>query len=195
MKKLIILLLLTTLSYTQEKDGYIAFSAGFDAKNTLLGSGATRYKPSLDGLYQFSMVGSNIEGVISYEHFQKIGFSKFSFGGGYHFPLFGRVFGKEVRTVFIPTLGVALISRFDEVYNPQSHMTIESNLALRWHLLNNLAFETQLNLLPRVDLKYRNEKSSTPDDLSEKYLLVIDGLPIVPSVYVKVVWIINNKWK
>lgn len=196
MKKLIILLLLTTLSYAQEKDGYITFSAGFDVKNTLSGSQATNNKPALDGLYQFSMVGSNIEGVISYEHFQKIGFSKFSFGGGYHFQLYYYTRGgKEIRTVFIPTVGVALINRFDKAYNPQSHLTIENNLALRWYLLNNFAFETQLNLLPRVDLKYRNEKSRTPDDLSKKYLIVIDGLPIVPSVYVKFVWIINNKYR
>lgn len=196
MKKLIILLLLTTLSYSQEKDGYTAFSAGFDVKNTLSGSQATNNKPALDGLYQFSMVGFDGEGVISYERFEKIGFSKWFFGGGYHFPLYCYTRGgKEIRTVLVPTLGIALINRFDKAYNPQSHLTIEGNLALRWHLLNNLAFETQLSLLPRVDLKYRNEKSSTPDDLSKKYLITIDGLPIVPSVYVKFVWIINNKYK
>jgi hypothetical protein len=194
-KKLIILLL-TTLSYAQQKDGYIAFSAGFDVKNTLKGSEATNNKPALDGLYQFSMVGFNIEGVVSYEHFQKIGFSKWFFGGGYHFPIYMEVLGEEVRTVFIPTLGIALINRFDrETYNPQSHLSIENSLALRWHLANNIAFETQVSLLPRVDLKYRNEKSITPDDLSKKYLIVVDGLPIVPSVYVKIVWIINNKYK
>jgi hypothetical protein len=196
MKKLITLLLITTLSYAQEKDGYIAFSAGFDVKNTLKGSEATNSKPALDGLYQFSMVGSDIEGVVSYEHFQKIGFSKWFFGGGYHFHSRVWLLGDDRRTVFIPTLGIALINRFDrENYNPQSHLSIENSLALRWHLANNFAFETQVSLLPRVDLKYRNEKSATPDDLGKKYLIVVDGLPIVPSVYVKFVWVINNKYK
>lgn len=195
MKKLIILLLLTTLSYAQEKDGYIAFSAGFDVLNLVSGSRPTDYKPALDGLYQFSIVGSNIEAVVGYEHFQDISFSKFSFGGGYHFSLYGKVFGEVRRMVIIPSLDISLISRFDKGYNPQSHLTLGLNLALRWHLTDDFAVETQLNSLPRVDLKYRNEKSSTPDDLREQYRFVVNGLPIVNSVYLKFIWIINNKYK
>lgn len=191
MKKLIILLLLTTISYAQET--YVAFSAGFDVGNATFGSRPTNYKPSLDGLYQFSMVGQNIEGIVSYEHFQEIGFSKFSFGGGYHFPLYGRMFGEVRRTVFISSLDISLINRFDKAYNPKSHFTLGANLAFRWHLTDDFAVETQLNSLPRVDLKYRNEKSDTPDDLRERYRIVINGLPVVNSVYLKFIWVINLK--
>jgi hypothetical protein len=195
MKKLITLLLLTTLSYAQDKDGYIAFSAGIDVLNVVSGSKPTNYNSSLDGLYQFSMVGQNIEGVISYEHFQEIGFSKFSFGAGYHLPLYGRVLGEVRRTVFIPSLDASLINRFDKTYNPKSHLTLGLNLALRWHITDDFAVETQLNSLPRVDLKYRNEKSGTPNDLREQYRVVINGLPVVNSVYLKFIWTINNKYK
>ena len=179
------------MSYAQ--DTYVAFSAGFDMLNMVSGSRPTNYNSSLDGIYQFSMVGQNIEGIVSYEHFQEIGFSKFSFGGGYHLPLYGRIFGEVRRTVFIPSLDVSLINRFDKAYNPKSHMTLGLNLALRWHLTDDFAVETQLNSLPRVDLKYRNEKSDTPNDLREQYRIVINGLPIVNSVYLKFIWVINLK--
>lgn len=164
----------------KDQEHYIYFSGAFDIKNSIIGSKATSDKPALDLLYQFAMVSQNIEVNIGYERFNAICFDKFTFGVGYHFPLYGRIGNKVIKTVLIPSIEPTLIGRWgDEWECRSSHLSISGNLALRWHLSDKTALEFLSNFLPRTDLYSR-------------YPEIHSSVPIVPSYYLKIIYKIQR---
>lgn len=173
-----VIALICGIANAQNKDqeGYIYFSGAIDIRNAVIGSEPTNNKPALDVLYQFGMVGQNIEVNIGYERFNAISFDKFTFGVGYHFPLYGRIGNSVIKTVFIPSIEPTLIGRWgDEWQCSSSHLSIGGNLALRWHLSDKTALELLSNFLPRTDL-------------SSRYPEIHSNVPVVPSYYLKFIY-------
>ena len=198
MRKLFLLLVLfVSIGYSQskEKDGYIAFSGAFDVRNAIIGSTPTQNKPELDVLFQFAMVGNNLEVNVGYERFNAIDFEKYTIGVGYHFPLYGYVFGQPIKTTFIPSIEPTLIGRWGTWggglgdTQVSSHLSLGGNLAFRWDITDNFAFEYLFNALPRTDLStmYGENMDITRDRAS------IAGVPIIGSNYFKFIWVINRK--
>ena len=133
-------------------------------------------KPALDVLYQFAMVGQNIEVNLGYEKFKAIYFEKYTVGVGYHFKLYGYIFNKEIKTVFIPSIEPTLIGRWGEEWQcTSSHLSLGGNLALRWHLSDKTAVEFLSNFLPRTDLHTR-------------YPEIHSKVPIVQSYFFKIIY-------
>lgn len=190
MKKLIIILLLTTSIYAQ--DNYISFSAGIDVRNAIFGSEPTKDKPSLDYQLQFAMVDRNMEVNVGYEAFPRLDFRKYSIGVGYHFQLYGYAFKRAVKTTFIPSLEPSLIDRYDYwgggigTKQKSSHLSLGVNLAFRWDFNDDIAVEYCFNMLPRTDLKAMYKDTATVDRAS------ISGVPIIGSNYIKFVYKINK---
>ena len=96
MKKTILILMLSFTCFAQ-KEGYVYFSGAVDIKNAIVGSNPTKNKPELDLIYQFGMVGNNIEVNIGYENFKVINFDKYSIAVGYHFPLYANFLNKRLK--------------------------------------------------------------------------------------------------
>jgi hypothetical protein len=165
---------------TKDQEHYIYFSGAFDIRNATIGSNSTTEKPALDLLYQFGMVGQNIEVNIGYENFNSIHFDKYSIGVGYHFPLYGRIGNTVIKTVLIPSIEPTLIGRWgDEWQTTSSHLSIGGNLSLRWHLSDKTAIELLSNFLPRTDLYSR-------------YPELHSSVPIVTSYYLKLIYKIQR---
>jgi hypothetical protein len=156
MKKLIILLLLSTSIYAQ--DSYLSLATGIDIRNVIIGSKPTNNTPSIDYQFQFAMVDRRFEVNVGYECFPRINFDKYSIGVGYHIPLYGYILGKQVKTTVIPSIEPSLIGRWGKwgggiSYNQvSSHLSLGANLAFRWNLSDNIAVEYCFNVLPRTDL-------------------------------------------
>lgn len=170
-----------TNAQPKETENYLAFSTGFDVRNSIVGSPATGNKPELDLIYQFEMISQNIDVNIGYERFNSIGFQKYTIGVGYHFPLYGRIGNKVIKTVLIPSIEPTIIDRWgNEWQTTSSHLTIGANIGLRWHLSDKTAVELQTNFLPRTDLKAR-------------YPELHNSVPIVTSCYLKFIYKIHPK--
>ena len=170
MLKIIFLLLTTTVLFSQptEKEQYKYFSTAIDIENATTGN--------LDALYQIGLVSKNVEINIGYEHFNAICFGKYTFGVGYHFPMYAYPLGYEIKTVLIPSLEPTLINRWGTEWQCRSsHYTIGANLALRWHITEEFAGELLLNSLPRTDLAAR-------------YPEINPTVPIVNSIFAKIIY-------
>ena len=182
MKKLLILLLLTTASYSQN----VYVSAGFDVRNLITGSEATDYSPELDYIVRFGMIGSIpnhktvLEAQIGYERFEAIDYDRFFFGFGVHFPLYAYVFGEEIKTTLIPTIEPSLINRWSNwggglgtEQQDSSHLTIGLSLALRYEISDKFSIEAQSGLMPRSDLNamYKGDNYVVNNSLSVLYRL------------------------
>ena len=176
MKKLLILLLLTTASYSQN----IYVSAGIDVRNAIIGSDATQNKPALDYLVRFGMIGSvphhitTLEAQVGYERFERLDYSRFFFGLGVQLYPF-----KDITV--IPTIEPSLIDRWDnwgsglgEEKLKSSHLTVGVSLAVRYEVSYHISLELQNSLLPRTDLftMYPTLHSSVPIVFSN-YLSVL----------------------
>jgi hypothetical protein len=178
--KPLIAILITTLCYSQkvEKEAYLAFSTSIDIRNAIIGSKPTGNKPAIDLLYQFAMVGQNLEVNIGYESFNKIHFDKYTIGVGYHFPLYGRIGNTVIKTVLIPSIEPTIIDRWGKEWQTtSSHLSIGGNVALRWKLNQNLGIELLTNALPRTDL-------------SAHYPTINKNIPIVVSEHFKIIYIL-----
>lgn len=181
---LLMLLFSTTFSFSQtEKENYLSVSLGFDVRNATAGSEATKFKASGDFLGKFSMVGNNIEVNIGYEHFEKIYFSKYTIGLGYHFPLYGRIGNTTIKTVLIPSIEPTIINRWGEEWESRSsHLSIGANLGVKWDLNDRLSTEVLFNYLPRVDLHARYpEKHNNIPVVNSIYLMIIYRFHINPN--------------
>lgn len=183
MRKITALLLFITASSfaQQDKDNYIAFTAGFDVRNAIVGSTPTADEPALNYQLQFAMVSNNIEVNLGYEAFPRIDYDRYHIGVGYHFHLYGYALGKALHTTFIPTLEPSLIGRHGTwggglSYNQtSSHLSVGLSLAFRWNINDNLSFGYRFNALPRTDLSAMYGEMSTRDRAS------IAGIGIVGS--------------
>lgn len=172
MKKLILttILMLSSLTYGQmgvDVDTYAAFVIGADIKNATFGSQPTNYKPAFDGVYQLVMVGKDFELNVGYERFNYTfkengltvkAFEKYSLGVGYHFPLYGYIAGKEIKTTFIPSLEPSIIWRplidVDGMKARPGFPTLGVNFSFQWNISDDFAFQLTSNFLPRPDLNY-----------------------------------------
>lgn len=190
-----ILTLLLTLpifsSYSQQqKDTYISFSSGIDIRNEITGSPPTKDEPSLNYQFQFGMVGNNVEINIGYEVFPKLDFDKYTVGIGYHFHLYGNALKLPIHTIFIPSIEPTLIGRHGTwggglSYNQvSSHLSLGLNLAFRWQVNDNTAFEYSFNALPRTDLSAMYGEIATRDRAS------IAGIGIVGSNFLKFTYMV-----
>ena len=154
MKKVLILLLLTTVSYSQNT--YI--SAGFDVRNLVIGSEATRNKSELDYILRFGVIGSIpkhttvLEAQIGYERFEAINFDRSFLGFGVQLYPFK-------NSTLVPTLEPSLIGRWGnwggglgDITQVSSHLTVGVSLALRYEISDKFSIEAQSGVLPRVDL-------------------------------------------
>jgi hypothetical protein len=158
MKKTIIILMLPFTCFAQ-KEAYVYFSGAIDIKNAIVGSNPTKNNPELDLLYQFGMVGNNIEVNIGYENFKAIDFDKYSIGIGYHFPLYGIFFKKQIKTILISSIEPCLINRWGnwsggigDRTQISGHLSIGVNASLRWKLTEKIYLEYLYSILPRTDL-------------------------------------------
>jgi len=174
--RLSIIVALLSLQTVAAQDNYIGFSAGSDIKNA-----------GKDLIFQVNMVSSDVEINASYESHAALDFTKYSFGLGYHFPLYAYPFGNEVRTVFVPSIEPSLINRTGDwgggldQNETSSHLSIGLNLALQWSINDYLSVEYCFNALPRTDLK-----TKYPDSI--KNYTNIGGVPIVGSNFLKIVY-------
>jgi len=166
MKKLLLILLITTATYSQN----VYFLAGFDIKNMIVGSAPTENKPELDLLLRFGMVGTipnhitTLEVQVGYERFEKLDYSRSFFGLGVQLYPF-----KDITV--IPTIEPSLIDRWDnwggglgEIKQKSSHLTLGASLAVRYELSYHISLEIQSGVLPRTDLytMYRSIHNSVP---------------------------------
>jgi hypothetical protein len=182
-------------SFSQQRDRehYIAFSTAVDVRNLIVGSKPTNNKSALDLLFQASVVcPSAVEINIGYESFKKINFDKYTIGVGYHFPLYGYLGNKQVKTILIPSIEPTLINRWGTwggglSYNQSSsHLSIGGNIAFRININENISLEYLFNALPRVDLNAKYPKESWHQKST------IAGVPVVGSNYFKVIYKIQR---
>ena len=175
-------LFMATCGFSQAKDQehYKYFATAIDIRNAAIGSAPTNNKPALDLIYQAGIVSHNFEINISYESFNRIHFDKYAIGVGYHFPLYGYVLGKQVKTVLIPSIEPAMIGRWGTEWQTTScHLTISGALSLRWFLTDHLGVELLHTITPRVDLYAR-------------YPELHSKIPMIQSNYLKVIYRIGG---
>lgn len=172
-----------TLMFAQQKDKehYIAFSTAIDIRNAITGSDASCSTPALNLLFQASIISPvNVEINIGYESFKEAHFDKYTFGIGYHFPLYGYFLGRQVKTTLIPSIEPSIMGRWGtEWQTVSSHLSLGGNLALRWNLSDEIAIEYLLNVLPRTDLNAR-------------YPELYDKIPMAYSNYFKMIYKIQR---
>ena len=150
--------------------------AGLDIRNAIVGSEPTNNKSEINFMLQFGMIGGNTEVSVGYERFEAICFDKMFFSVGHHFPLYGNLFGKEVKTILIPSIEPSLIGRWGSEWETKSsHLTIGASLALRYEISHKISIELQCNALPRVDLFARYPEAHS-------------GMPFVFSNYFKILY-------
>jgi len=179
---IILIFCLSCNSYCQNKDQehYLGFSAGFDIRNAINGSDATKGKPELDALFQFMIVSQGVEINLGYENFNAICFSKYTLGVGYHFPLYGRIGNTVIKTILIPSIEPTIINRWGTEWETRSaHLSIGGNVALRWNINDDFSVEFLTNFLPRTDLKAR-------------YPELHSNVPIITSNYLKIIYKIQR---
>lgn len=149
MKKLLLLLLIANLAQSQNIYGGL----GIDVRNAIVGSKPTNNKLELDLNLKFGMVTlKKTEITINYEKFNRIDFSRFSFGLGQQI---------EVTDKFkvVPTLEYGLINRsgnwgggLSQDEGKSSHLGWGISVPIRYEINDNFAVELQSQLLQRVDL-------------------------------------------
>lgn len=177
MKKLLLILIVTT-SFAQEH--YLYASAAIDVRNAIVGTEPTNNNPEIDYFLQAGIVSRNIELTIGHEKFKAICFDKMTVGINYHFPLYGRIGNSVIKTIFIPGIEPTIINRWgDNWQTTSSHLSIAGNIAFRWNINDDIAFEILSNFLPRVDLKAR-------------YAEIHNTVPIVISNYFKIIYKFNR---
>src|SRR5690242_9798029 len=109
-RKIILPMLFLGSAMFAQKQSYLSVSGGVDCRNAVLGSPPTGNKPALDFITQFDIVGANVHLNFGYEQFKAIDYSRIYAGLGYEWPLYGYVFGNEIKTAFIPSIDCSMIT-------------------------------------------------------------------------------------
>lgn len=149
MKKLILLLLLTTLGHAQQ--GYL--SLGVDIRNGILGSKPTDNKPELNLNFRAVAVGNKgTEGGIGFELFERLDYNRM-------YILFGQQIELTRDLKIVPQLEPSIINRkggwgggLGYQDNASSHLSLALSLPIRYKLSDKLSLELYTNFLPRTDL-------------------------------------------
>jgi hypothetical protein len=152
MKKAILLLLFTVVSYGQ-KQPYVYFSFSTDVKNAIFGSEPTKNKPELNYIAQFTMVGNNyIEIGIGYEEFKTINYSRYFISCGYQFQITDKV-------KLIPSIEPSIINRWGNWgngidYNQKaSFLSLSGSINLQHKLNDEFSIGLNFNSSLRPDTK------------------------------------------
>jgi len=142
MKKLILILVFTSIYAQKESYQYVSF--GTDIKFA-----------SQDLILNAGCVGNNFEMNIGYELFKQINFDKYTIGIAYHIP---RYVG-NTKTVIIPSIEPTMINRWGnwggglgDRCQRSNHLSLGFNIAIRAELTDKIMLEIQANYLPRTDL-------------------------------------------
>jgi hypothetical protein len=151
MKKLFILLLTSTICCAQT---YV--SANIDFRNSTFGSKPTNFKPAVDAIYKFGMIGSipghktKIEITIGYEVFNRIKFDRYFSTIGVQIPI-------TEKLIAIPSYEFSIIGRWGQEWQTvSSHLAVlGSNVVLRYKLNDKFSFDFTTAILDRVDLNTR----------------------------------------
>jgi len=151
MKTLLLTLLISIGSFAQT---YL--SANIDFRNATFGSEPTNFKPALDAVYKFGMIGSipghktKIEMTIGYEVFNRIKFDRYFSTIGVQIPI-------AEKLTAIPSYEFSIIGRWgSEWQTVSSHLAVlGANIVLRYKLTDNISFDFTTSVLDRVDLNTR----------------------------------------
>lgn len=143
MKKLITMLLLTTIAFSQKQtynDCGTYISASADFRNAIIGSNPTNNKPELDLLIRAGAISNKnlLIGMI-YERFKAIEYNKYAVE-------IGQRIG-ENKLQFTPTLEFGWIERYS-----MNSWTIGANLYITYNLNEKFAILVTNNLQWRTDL-------------------------------------------
>jgi hypothetical protein len=191
----IMIFLIVATSYSQQKDKehYIGFSVAADIRNLIVGSSATKHKRAADLFFQACVVApARVEINIGYESFKVLNFDKYTMGVGYHFPLYGYIGNRQIKTILIPSLEPTLINRYGtwggalSHNEPSSHLSIGANIAFRVNINDKIAVEYLFNALPRIDLNAKYPQ----DSWSQK--ATVSGVPIGFSSFFKIIYKIQR---
>jgi hypothetical protein len=150
MKKIILAIMITGLSFAQNNDPYVAFSTSFDVRNAIVGSEPTNNNPELNFILGFQMVGKSVEVGIFYESFKSIEFSRYGLNAGYQFPIIEKL-------TITPSLQFSIIDR-KEVYQKYkgsgSFLSYGGNINIRYEIVENITIGLRSECVARTDLNY-----------------------------------------
>lgn len=192
MRKIIILLVvfIGINAYAQRR--YVSFSAGFDVKNTFVGSEPTNNQPSADLIFGAKAVGvKGFEVGIGYEFFPRINFSKYTMSAGYNFPLYAYIGRNEIKTNVFVNGEPTIINRWGtwgggiSDNQPASFLTLGANVGARWFFNEHLGLGITYNMLLRSDSHYMYGDVSNAK-------VKIDGTPVIGSTYVTFIYKIDR---
>jgi len=149
--KTLLILLTSTICFAQT---YV--SANMDFRNAAFGSEPTNFKPAVDAVYKFGMIGSipshktKIEITIGYEVFNRIRFDRYFSTIGVQIPITDKL-------IAIPSYEFSIIGRWGQEWQTvSSHLAVlGANVVLRYKLTDKISFEFTTAVLDRVDLNTR----------------------------------------
>jgi len=149
MKKIILTLLVTSLSYSQ---GFVKLGA--DVRNGIIGSKPTDEKPAFNGLYKIGFISNDgIRLNMTFEHFNQIKFTRWGLEAGYVF---------EFKKINIHTTAeISTIERkltTSHYYNGIIVLTGGVNLEVEYALTENLSISMLNQFIYRNDLRIYNTK-------------------------------------
>jgi len=154
----LIILLLTSLTYSQELKPQVIFTFGVDPRNAIVGSDPTNNKPELDLLFGVKLIGCNpstnkpipLELGLNYEHFKAIGFYKLGVEFGWLF---------KVNNTFrlVPSLETAMVRRQGNVepfFKINQNFIVQSaNLSVRTKVVKDFFVSLKGGYSYRGDLR------------------------------------------
>jgi hypothetical protein len=149
MKKIILTLLVTSLTYSQ---GFVKIGA--DVRNGIIGSEATNNKASYNGMYKLGFISNDgIRLNMTFEHFNEIKFTRWGLEAGYVFDL--QKF--NIHT----TLEISTIERkltTSHYYNGIIVLTGGANIEVEYNLTDNFSISMVNQLIYRNDFRIYNAK-------------------------------------
>lgn len=168
MKKLVLsMLMVSALTFAQEKESYASLFVLTDIHNAVEGSKPTNYKPALDLTAGISMVSNNFELRVSDELFNQIGFNKFAVNFGYHSQRYIPLGNKDFNFCIVPSAGVGMIQRWGlgdrvvktpedtrYIYGKSSHISVQVGLSFVTRLSDKIMLDLSSDLSMRPDLLY-----------------------------------------
>jgi hypothetical protein len=149
MKKIILTLLVTSLTYSQ---GFVKIGA--DVRNGIIGSKPTDDKPAFNGLYKIGFISNDgIRLNISFEHFDEIKFTRWGLEAGYVFEF--KKF-KLHTTLELSTIERKLTT--SHYYNGTIVLTGGCNIEIEYNLTDNFSISMVNQLIYRNDFSIYNAK-------------------------------------
>ena len=147
MKKIILTLLVTSLTYSQ---GFVKLGA--DVRNGIIGSEATNNKASFNGMYKIGFISSqNIRLNMTFEHFNQIKFTRWGLEAGYVFEF--KKFNIHTTTEISTIERKLTTSHF---YNGIILLTGGANIEMEYPLTENFSISLVNQLIYRNEFRIYN---------------------------------------